>query len=143
MLRRCKDCGLEAHSAEDLELFVKAPKQSYKRRNLCKPCLNERERKVFAERKATHGTTWSDKYLQREYHCTRDEYKERMATSSVCQCCGTTDDLCYDHDHDTMAFRGVLCNRCNRAIGLLGDNIEGLTKALAYLEHHQAQQNAG
>ncbi len=38
-----------------------------------------------------------------------------------------------DHDHTTGAFRGWLCNRCNLALGHLGDNIKGLERALAYL----------
>jgi len=40
----------------------------------------------------------------------------------------------FDHDHDTGNFRGWLCGRCNRALGLLGDNPGILRKALAYLE---------
>jgi len=38
-----------------------------------------------------------------------------------------------DHDHVTGAFRGWLCNRCNLALGHLGDNIQGIKRALAYL----------
>lgn len=38
-----------------------------------------------------------------------------------------------DHDHATGAFRGWLCNRCNLALGHLGDSIAGLQRALAYL----------
>lgn len=38
-----------------------------------------------------------------------------------------------DHDHSTGAFRGWLCNRCNLALGHLGDSISGLQRALAYL----------
>jgi hypothetical protein len=32
-----------------------------------------------------------------------------------------------------MEFRGVLCRTCNKAVGQLGDNVEGLQKALDYL----------
>lgn len=42
--------------------------------------------------------------------------------------------LCIDHDHQTGANRGLLCRKCNRALGLLGDSIEGLARALAYLQ---------
>jgi hypothetical protein len=38
-----------------------------------------------------------------------------------------------DHDHCTGAFRGWLCRRCNLALGLLGDSVEGIEKAAAYL----------
>ena len=38
-----------------------------------------------------------------------------------------------DHDPVTKKFRGWLCESCNMSIGNLGDNIEGLTRALNYL----------
>jgi len=51
-----------------------------------------------------------------------------------CQCCGkTAERLVFDHDHQTDGFRGWLCYQCNTAIGNLGDNIEGLQKAINYL----------
>jgi len=59
-----------------------------------------------------------------------------------CACCGIhqnelTMNLAVDHDHDTGLIRGLLCGNCNTAIGKLGDNIEGLMKALNYLEKHE------
>lgn len=45
--------------------------------------------------------------------------------------------LCFDHDHETGVFRGWLCHNCNKAIGLLGDTVEGVKKAVRYLEDLQ------
>ena len=39
-----------------------------------------------------------------------------------------------DHCHDTDTFRGWLCERCNLGIGQLGDNIDGVEKAVKYLK---------
>ena len=41
--------------------------------------------------------------------------------------------LCLDHCHATGKFRGWLCGNCNTGIGKLGDNAQGLHRALAYL----------
>jgi len=41
--------------------------------------------------------------------------------------------LSIDHDHVTGKIRGLLCANCNVALGLLGDSITRLSKALAYL----------
>lgn len=41
--------------------------------------------------------------------------------------------LCLDHDHATGKLRGVLCNRCNRCLGLFKDSAATIRKALCYL----------
>lgn len=41
--------------------------------------------------------------------------------------------MAVDHDHTTGRFRGLLCASCNGALGALGDSVEGLERALAYL----------
>ena len=61
--------------------------------------------------------------------------KEGKIIPTNCQCCGKeTNKLVYDHDHETEAFRGWICQQCNQGLGLLGDNIQSLHKALTYLE---------
>lgn len=57
-----------------------------------------------------------------------------------CACCGsekayTNGSLKFhvDHCHETNKVRGLLCNACNKGIGALGDNLEGLLKAVRYL----------
>src|ERR1044071_5294307 len=56
----------------------------------------------------------------------------------ACECCGKTEPtfrrLVNDHDHVTGQFRGWLCTNCNLGIGRLGDDIESVRRALAYLE---------
>src|SRR6266481_4506405 len=36
-----------------------------------------------------------------------------------------------DHDHEKNKVRGFLCMKCNVGLGMLGDNEEGLIKALS------------
>lgn len=43
--------------------------------------------------------------------------------------------LAVDHNHNTGEVRGLLCRTCNAAIGALGDNVEGLQRAIEYLEN--------
>ena len=61
--------------------------------------------------------------------------------SKSCDCCGTPIPTKpnMDHDHETLAFRGWLCYRCNSGIGSLGDNVEGVERALKYLKAHYEQ----
>lgn len=40
-----------------------------------------------------------------------------------------------DHDHDTNVVRGILCPKCNMALGFFSDDPSLLTRALEYLNN--------
>ena len=53
----------------------------------------------------------------------------------VCDCCGKVPKKWQmDHCHETGKFRGWICLPCNRGLGMLGDNLKGVQKALTYLK---------
>ena len=58
-----------------------------------------------------------------------------------CECCGKipkSEKIYLDHDWNISgpeAFRGWLCNNCNIGIGKLGDNLDGVMKAVRYLKN--------
>lgn len=79
------------------------------------------------------------------YGLTADEFNTLLhAQEGLCAVCREPLILekrngCHvDHCHQTMRVRGLLCGSCNGAIGRLGDNAEGLRRALAYLERFEA-----
>lgn len=39
-----------------------------------------------------------------------------------------------DHDHETGKIRGLLCNKCNRALGMLGDSKSAIVAAAKYIK---------
>mgnify|MGYP003636613148 FL=1 len=62
-----------------------------------------------------------------------------------CDCCGESfgsKDLNLDHCHDTLLFRGWLCGKCNSGISLLGDNLEGIKRALKYLNNKDTEHGS-
>tara|TARA_R110000765_G_C18525580_1_gene558832 strand:+ start:53 stop:502 length:450 start_codon:yes stop_codon:yes gene_type:complete len=138
----CRICGLEAHIEEELELFHKKKTNNgilvpYGRENYCKNCRNKYNRKYRKENKfktLEWGTKGRCKHI---YNITLEEYYKRMSTSDCCEICGSKKRLSYDHCHDTLKFRGVLCSNCNRGIGQLGDTIEAVEKALFYLNKEE------
>jgi hypothetical protein len=84
--------------------------------------------------------------LRKEYGITVEEYEKLLAEQDgICAICGKSetnisgksrqvDSLSVDHDHSTGEIRGLLCNNCNRGLGLLGDNIESLERVIRYLK---------
>ena len=47
-----------------------------------------------------------------------------------------------DHCHQTGKVRGILCTGCNTGLGHLGDNIEGLERAVYYLNNQPYDEYA-
>lgn len=59
------------------------------------------------------------------------------AHDGSCDLCGESGDgrwenLSIDHCHDTQAFRGLLCSKCNRGLGFFRDNPDLLKLAAEY-----------
>jgi len=138
-LRTCKDCNLTANTEEELNLFVKCSRHTHGRRNLCYKCENKRDDVWRANNSESILLKRQKYYAEKVYSISLEQYKKRMATSNKCEVCGSKDKLCYDHDHKTMKFRGVLCNKCNRSIGILGDTVESIQKVLFYLTKEKQQ----
>lgn len=46
--------------------------------------------------------------------------------------------LAVDHNHKTGEIRKLLCDPCNRALGLFQDSVSILERAVEYLKEHEA-----
>lgn len=75
-----------------------------------------------------------------ELHAQRQEIRSSLdlelladMVGNACEICQSQAELEVDHDHVTGRYRGLLCGRCNRALGLLGDSPELLARAALYL----------
>jgi hypothetical protein len=71
----------------------------------------------------------SDKVLKKQFGIGIDDYLQMFTTQGGrCACCdefernrtpkGKVKSLCVDHDHRTGKVRKLLCNDCNRIIGI-------------------------
>jgi|SRR5215831_17319 len=76
------------------------------------------------------------KWLQ---HKSRQEAKAGRPRPDSCDICGQDHGkICFDHCHESGHFRGWICDRCNKVLGLVYDN-PGLLRELAeYLERSDA-----
>lgn len=77
--------------------------------------------------------------LKQKYGMTLEDYEQLLEDQGgVCALCGNEQHrniskLFIDHDHETGKVRGLLCLRCNTALGVFGDNTAGVMKVLRYL----------
>jgi hypothetical protein len=101
----------------------------------CKVCNETKPLEQFHRNGTWHRPECMDCNLkhQRNYYKLRKK-QTTPPPGTPCECCGLTNQtLCWDHCHDSLEHRGWLCANCNTAIGKLGDDIEGVLKALDYL----------
>ena len=86
-----------------------------------------------------------DAYLRRLYGIDLKKYEEILISQDGgCAICNKKEDtflplhnhrksLAVDHNKLTGKIRGILCENCNRGIGLLNHDIKLLEKAIEYL----------
>ena len=85
-----------------------------------------------------------DSFYRTRYGITYDDYLGmHAAQGGLCVIClqpervlgnqGKVKNLSVDHDHETGRVRGLLCNNCNRSLGLLQDDPLLLARAFLYL----------
>ena len=123
--------------------------------NTCKKCRLEQMKEYNSENKEKISEYKKDYYskpenlervkrllLQKKYGITLDDYNEMShGQKGSCAICGKhaleTGTLCVDHCHKTGEVRGLLCNNCNKGIGLLRDDPDTLRQAAEYLERYK------
>ncbi|MEA2702103.1 MAG: hypothetical protein QOD63_48 [Actinomycetota bacterium] len=81
-------------------------------------------------------------HLKRKDGITLKQYNELLASQGgCCAICGREPrpdiSLHLDHDHESGELRGILCFRCNNALGDFDDDPSLLHAALAYLRSYQ------
>lgn len=80
-------------------------------------------------------------WLSYKYGITETEYIVLYnAQDGRCAICGVAPLnklLCVDHDHKTGLVRGLLCARCNTAIGYFLDDIGSIIAAAIYMERFE------
>jgi hypothetical protein len=76
--------------------------------------------------------------LQSKYNLTLEDYELLYSLQDgKCAICEDDGDLCVDHSHITNAVRGLLCHKCNTALGLFKDSRPVIISAADYLSRNQ------
>lgn len=135
----CKECGLEKEEAG---------------LKFCRTCLEwvskDGFRKAVREKSDTRGTCKKCAVAQM-YGMNKDEYVGLVeSTGPLCPICfrefsdvPNGSERHVDHDHVTGQVRGIICEACNRALGLFGDSVDALLSAAAYLRNPPAMIHLG
>lgn len=114
----------------------------------CRPCGTIKQAKWRTNNRAKANRASANSHRKSRIGIEPHEYDQLLEDQGgVCAICkekcttktqkGVQKSLAADHDHVTGATRGLLCSKCNTAIGLLGDDPAVIAAALAYLSSHK------
>lgn len=132
-MKKCNICKIEKNFDE----FVKRLNRKSGIQAYCKKCHNEK-RKLNANPKKIRNYDLKKSYgIDSLYY---DKlFNDQNGCCAICKIHISELNqkikkyLCIDHDHNNGKIRGLLCDKCNRGIGLLKDSAENLLSAYNYI----------
>lgn len=130
-MKKCRSCDKE----KKLSKFVKLSSSDDGHTNICLKCHRKAQQRY---RKANPDKYKSIK-LKSKYGITLEEVNQmKEKQKNKCGICKTEDnDLHIDHCHDKGHVRGLLCHKCNKALGFFMDDTDNLHKAIVYLVRNE------
>lgn len=157
MTRKCYKC----RRIKDLTEFYKHKNQPLGRMYECKSCRKKYKKRWYRQnleksqlntklyRQRNKDNMYEiDKrnHLKTKYNLTLEQYKNLLILQNyVCKICKKPETvikskkravLSVDHNHQTKEIRGLLCNNCNRALGLFKDDVVLLQGAINYIKEY-------
>jgi hypothetical protein len=128
-MKQCTKCGEQKPLSEFCKSsFTKDSIQSY-----CKSCKRDDYKK--------HKIKRLDKKREKRYGITRKQFDQKIIEQNGrCEICNIifnpNKNPCVDHNHVTLAVRGLLCSPCNTALGSFKDSIEIMQSAQEYIKKY-------
>ncbi|KKN10422.1 hypothetical protein LCGC14_1036850 [marine sediment metagenome] len=137
---------VKARRKERRREYVKSPKYKVKRWEYNhRPEVIARCKEIRDMRLVTHEQKDSQRnaIFKRKYGISLEQYRAIFTKQNgACSICGLPETkrnngkprrLSVDHCHTTNKIRGLLCNKCNLAIGNFEDDIDVMASAISYL----------
>lgn len=133
----CSKCGVDKADDE----FYRNPSSPSGRRTQCKTCCREYTKARYSKEATTEysrSRAGRNAYLKYNYGITVDQYEARLAAQrggcAICsRACSSGKRLSVDHDHVTGVVRGLICMKCNLAVGHIEAVKPNLYDVLSYL----------
>ena len=148
---RARAAAWRAASPENLERsrdkcrkWQASNKEKKRERDRLWAAKNQGKRRAYREKYLAANPEYSRNYrLKSDYGITLDEWNVMFESQGRrCAICRTGEPnhnsggggWATDHCHKTSLVRGILCQHCNKALGIFKDDIDTLRSAVSYLE---------
>lgn len=136
MSKFCKECKVEKPLLE----YYYSKKGKHNKLypdSICKSCKAIKNKKWFKENKKKAQAFSLKSKLKNRYNMTVEQYHTLLINQDGrCKICSKRQarrSLAVDHCHSTNVVRGLLCDKCNMALGLIHDNLDILDGMKQYL----------
>jgi len=141
-MKICNKCN---ENKKDDEFRIYQSKGKTYIRNVCKKCLIIQRKEWRKNNPEVWNKQNSRHSLKRRYNLSENDFiKLKIKQNNKCGICQNeetafdprwkkTRNLSVDHDHKTGKVRGLLCTRCNTAIGLLKEDVNLFQQSINYL----------
>ena len=141
LIKPCSTCG----EPKDLDQYYAHPHTHDGLQTVCKSCHAKTSSAGYRKMSQTEKDRRNARSKAARYGMSLDEMLAYVdAHNGLCDVCGKPDEthrkatwtnkLTFDHDHVSGKLRGMLCSRCNIAIGSVEDNPETLYALAEYIE---------
>ena len=142
-MKQCSVCK----ENKSLSCFYNSKKAKDGKAYRCKDCDEIARKKWSTDNPLRSHLSQRQRNLKHKYGVDLDWYTEKFKEqNNACAICESTENktagdrefwnFSVDHCHTIGKVRGILCNNCNRALGLLLDSPSLLRKAANYIETH-------
>ena len=130
-MKQCPDC----QQVKPLSAFSKCAQRKDGLQFKCKQCDSKDRQKP--KRKLKQRIAQFKRSVNAEF--TLFDYLQLLnSQNGRCAICGRTNtngkNLAIDHNHKSGQIRGLLCEHCNFGLGLFGDDVRILERAIDYLK---------
>ena len=139
-MKKCGDCQQHLPFIN----FSKKSKSKDGYSSRCKKCHNIYVREVWypknKQKQIASSNRWKSKNKMRIkakiYNLSEEELQNLFDKSNnKCNICldSFEETLFVDHSHETGKVRGLLCRKCNMALGVINDDVQILKNMIQYL----------
>lgn len=144
MAKECRRCAIIRPPSE----FWAGPRNKDGLTSWCKECMRWSNRRHYyrnQEKRKAYAAEWTRQNPERarqtrrkralkSYGLDAEAFRALSAEqNNACAICLVQEELVIDHCHETGVVRGLLCQRCNKGIGLLAENPTVILRAAAYV----------
>ena len=134
-MKKCYKCGVVKNIGE----FYKNKSKKDGLDNRCKECSRKHHRGYQAKNGDAHSG-----YQRKWKYGLSEEILQLLIKNEIpCMTCGSKENVCVDHCHETGIIRGFLCRNCNISLGMMKENSNNIERLAKYAKMCEIQKELG